>query len=1101
MSEKASYEVLEQKIASLEAHIQQSEHLDLFFQNSSDGFFVMMLDEPVYWNNDTNKETTLDYVFAHHRITRFNEAMLRQNSMSAETYRGLTPNDIYKDDMALGRKLWAEFLDHGHWELEQEIFALSTKNPLIVKCTYKAIYDEAGRFCGHFGVHRDITAQKQSEKKLRLNEIKYRTLFEDSPEGILLFDPETWKPIEFNDKIIDTLGYTREEFAQMSLEHYLVDYPRREQIDEVVALIKSQNVLEIVARMYRKDRQIRTIQATIKYTQIVDRHVFFNIWTDITEKKLAEEKLHLSEERFRSAIDSNLDAFYILDAFYNDKGEVTDFTFVDMNRVGVESVNLPKKDISGKLLCEVLPVNRTQGFFEKYKEVFLTGKTLDEEVCVEPGKHKFNWVHHTVVKLKDGIAITIRNITGRKQDEETLSLVNEKLRYQQEQTQLLLQEITSSEHKFRSLAENIKDVFWINKNGKIEYISPVYEEIWQQSVDNLYNNIEAFTETMHPEDKSRIIEVFTGEKYSKNGLFSEEYRILRPDKTVRWISERTFPVEVTKEVFHIVGIAKDVTERKEVEVKLALKNQELSAQDEELRLANEELKANQETLEEALEKLSRSESNLQALFDSSEQAIVLLDTQFQLVAFNKTVGEFHENIINNPLKIGKSIFEYYFDNPHLKVAYRNKFEQCLHGKVIVFERQLNYPDLANIRWVETSLFPVRNRYDEIIGLSLNEKDVTGQRDIALKLRKSEVRLRGLMNNTVQAFFLLDKSRRLLLYNTPAVEYTKKAFGKTLKMGGDFLEFTPKELYNSFKDKFEKALKGERNTNEREMTFADGSKYWFDVTYAPIKNTRGESDMVVFSTLDITQRKTAEVREKKLLQAQITYQLEQERLKRTAILEGQEKESHRISRELHDSVGQMLSALSYQINDLETTLKDSRGKEATKAYYEQIDTTTERAKNLLKEVIQEVREISHNLMPKILTDYGLIEALKQLRLDFASGVNIPINLDVFCETQRFDDNIEISIFRITQEAVSNVLKYADASEINIQLIEHQTNLQLLVEDNGVGFTLAKAKIKDGNGLINMEERARLVGGALSIDTELNKGTCIMVEIPLKNFGDE
>lgn len=1229
MSEKPSYEALEQKIASLEARIQQVEHLDLFFQNSSDGFFFMMLDKPVHWNENTDKETTLDYIFAHHRITRFNEAILRQNAMSAEAYQGLTPNDIYKDNIALGRKLWAEFLDRGYWELEQEIFALNIKKPLIIKCTYEAIYDEKGRFYGHFGVHRDITEQKQNEEKTRLNEAKYRTLFEDSPEGVLLFNPETWKPFEFNDKVLDMLGYERDKFSQMSLEQYLVDYPQREQIDEVAKQIKEHGVLEMEVRMYRLDKQICIIQVTIKYIQIANQGMFFNIWTDITEKKKAEEQLHLTEERFRSAIDSSLDAFYILEAFYNDEGEIVDFTFVDMNlvgkkqldflgvdvigqqlceihpinreqgffdrykqvflsgktlddefeivvegydpqwlhhtvvklangvaitarditlrktatesirlseerfrsaidssldvfyildayydngkvtdftivdmnKVGIEAIKLSKEEILGKQLCDILPMSHTQGFFKKYKEVFLTGNTLDEEVYIAHEKLMFSWTHHTIVKLKDGIAITARNITLRKQNEEKLSLVNEKLLQQQRQTQALLKEITNREQKFRSLAENIKDVFWITKNNNIEYVSPAYEVIWQQSIENLYNNINSFREAIHPEDRPRIEEVLAGEKYNSTGLFSEEYRVLRPDKSIRWISARTFPVEINEHTFHIVGIAKDITERKATEVTLASQNRELSAQDEELRLANEELQANKETLEDALEKLSRSESSLQALFDSSEQAIVLLDTQFQVVAFNKTVTEFHENTIKTPLKVGKSIFDYYFDNPHLKIEYRNKFEQCLQGKVIVFERQLNYPDLANIRWVETSLFPVRNHYNQIVGLSLNEKDVTGQRHIALKLRKSEVRLRGLMNNTVQAFFLLDKNRRLLLYNTSAIEYTQKAFGTTLKMGVDFLEFTPKALAEPFKEKFEKALRGERSSNEREMVFADGSKCWFDVTYAPIKNTRGESDMVVFSTLDITQRKSAQVREKELLHAQITYQLEEERLKRTAIIEGQEKESHRISRELHDSVGQMLSALSYQINDLETILKDNRNKAASEAYYEKIDATTERAKNLLKEVIQEVREISHNLMPKILTDYGLIEALKQLRLDFASGINIPINLDIFCETQRFDDNIEISIFRITQEAVNNVLKYANASEINIQLIEHATNLQLLVEDNGVGFTLAQAKMKDGNGLINMEERAKLVGGSLSVDTELNKGTCIMVEIPLKNFGNE
>ncbi|WP_299464392.1 PAS domain S-box protein [uncultured Microscilla sp.] len=955
---------------------------------------------------------------------------------------------------------------------------------------------------------RDITSELKAKENLAIKEAKYRALFEYSPEGILLFDESDWKPTEFNDKVVEILGYSREEFRQMPLQQYLVDYPDRAQIDEVAKLVKKNESLEKEIRMVHKNGEIRIILAKIKYIELAEHGVFFDIWADITEKKRAEENIRVSEERFRSAIDSNLDAFYILDAYYDEQGEVTDFTFVDMNKVGCDVINLPREEIFGEKLCDILPLNREQGFFEKYKQVFLTGKTLDEEVYLEDAKLKLSWIHHTVIKLKSGIAITTRDIHQRKRNEEQISIANEQLRTQQRQMEDLLQEITVSEQKFRSLAENIKDVFWVFKNGSIEYVSPAYEDIWQKSIQSLHNHSDLLLDRVHPDDKARVQEVFYGEHFRKTGNFSEEYRLLRDDKTVHWVDVRTFPVVVNNTTFHIVGIAKDITKRKETEkqlrqlnLKLAAQNNELITREEELKLTNEELNANKETLEEALDQLVRSESNLKALFDSSDQAIVLLDTQFRIISFNKAVNLFHPQLEQNPLKVGNSIFGHYFDTLDMKQAYSNKLKACLAGKVIMFERQLNYPDFAGVRWVETSLYPVRDHYQQIIGVALNEKDITAQRHIALKLRKSEIRLRGVLNNTVQAFFLLDKNHQLLLYNTAAVEYTRQAFGEQLKVGSDFVEFMPEDIKEVFNVRFAEALEGKWSSRERDIVFLDGSRHWFEVNYAPVESPEGDRDMVVFSMLDITERKMAEEREKKLLQEQIKYQLEQEALKRSAILEGQEKESHRISRELHDSVGQMLSALSYHLNDLDTMLKDNRNLDVPIEGVNKVDVTVERAKELLKEVIQEVREISHNLMPKILTDYGLIEALKQLRVDFASAVNIPINLDIFCESERFDDNIEISIFRITQEAVNNILKYAEASEVNIQLIEHETNLQLLVEDNGKGFKLVDVKTKSGNGLINMEERARLVGGTLSIDTEINKGTCIMVEIPLEHFGNE
>ena len=1525
----ATYEALEQKVARLEAELQQKKHLDFFFQHSSDGYFCMMLDTPVRWNADIDREATLDYIFAHQRITQFNGAILKQNHIEAAQYKKLTLNDVYKDDLASGRRLWAEFLDQGGLELEQEVKALGCNKSIIVKCQYKAIYDIEGRFCGHFGIQRDITQEKdrvkklqeiqdlgqavlnsleanicvldssgeiiatneswrkfssengglaektneaanyldvchvvtnnsekeqaddqeakqayrgihevlgqkasnftleypchsefeerwffmqvtalkrkeggavvshlnitplkeahqqlethkadlllqesvithlndailitearpidepgpvikfvnpafthmtgytaeevlgrsprilqgpktdrreldkirtaltnwqpveveiinykkngeevwvnfsivpiadksgkitdwvsiqkditerkQQEEVLKHNELIYRTLFEEAPTSIVLFDPETLLPVEFNDQTLELLQYSREEFAKMRLSEYAITDDTTAKMNERIATIKEKQVVKFDATMRRKDGSHCLTEVVVRAITVENKELFFNIWTDVTEKKLAAEKIRigeerfrtaidssldaiyileavldeeqavvdftfvdlnlvgrnqlsflgfevlgrrlceihpiniedgyfdrykkvfltgemfdgefpiyvdgydpqwlhqtvvkldsgvviiardvtlrrtatesirLSEERFRSAIDSSLDAFYILDAFYNEAGEVVDFTFIDMNTVGLESINLPKEEIYHKNLCEVLPVNREKGFFDKYKQVFLTGETLDEEFFLEYEKYKFSWVHHTIIKLKNGVAITTRDITPRKEyeatleklnedlqnrnrelsiHEEQLSLANEELLAQQEQLRLLLEEITYNEQKFRSLAENIQDVFWIRRGGKIEYISPAYEHIWQRSVEDIYENDKVFLEAIPWEDRQRLQQVLQSEEYRATGLMNEKYRVERPDGTTRWVEVRTFPVEVNpaENIFHLVGIGKDITEAKEAEVRLqelnmelALKNQELIAQEEELRMTNEELKANKETLEKALELLSISESNLQALFDSSEQAIILLNADFDVIAFNRAVHDFHNDQFMQGFREGVNILDCFGENAYLAEAYREKFEKCLKGDAIVFERQLNYPDFTNIRWIETTLAPVRDQLDRIIGLSFNEKDITEQRKIELKLRRSEVRLRGVMNNTIQSFFLMDKNMRLLLFNTSAEKYIKNVMGKRLKIGEVFLKFTPESLHTLFKEKFNQALAGKVVSNERELVYKNGSKAWFDVTYAPIKDVEGGGGMVIFSTLDITQRKQAQEREKRLLQEQIAYQLEQERLKRAAILEGQERESHRISRELHDGVGQMLSALSYQINHLETILDEAKLGFASKAYDNQIRPTSERAKQLLKEVIQEIREISHNLMPKILVDYGLIEALKQLRLDLSGGANIPINLDIFCESERFEDNIEISIFRIAQEAVNNILKYAQATEVNIQLIEHETNLQLLVEDNGKGFELEAVKYKNTNGLINMEERARLVNGHFSIDTELDKGTCIMVEIPLK-----
>jgi PAS domain S-box len=112
-------DITERKKAELELHESQ-EKLELFFSQSLDGFFFMMLDEPIEWNEDTNKEKVMDYVFAHQRITKANDAILEQYGATREQYIGLTPNDLFKHNLKEGKKVWREFFDTGKLRVETD---------------------------------------------------------------------------------------------------------------------------------------------------------------------------------------------------------------------------------------------------------------------------------------------------------------------------------------------------------------------------------------------------------------------------------------------------------------------------------------------------------------------------------------------------------------------------------------------------------------------------------------------------------------------------------------------------------------------------------------------------------------------------------------------------------------------------------------------------------------------------------------------------------------------------------------------------------------------------------------------------------------------
>jgi PAS domain S-box-containing protein len=160
----------------------RSEHqLELFFSQSLDGFFFMMLDEPVSWNDAVDKEKVLDYVFEHQRITKVNDAMLAQYGATPEQFIGYTPNDFFLHDIQHGRKVWREFFDAGRLHVETDERKLDG-TPIWIEGDYICFYDNQGRVTGHFGIQRDVTERKQAalqEAELKAQVERYAAALEN----------------------------------------------------------------------------------------------------------------------------------------------------------------------------------------------------------------------------------------------------------------------------------------------------------------------------------------------------------------------------------------------------------------------------------------------------------------------------------------------------------------------------------------------------------------------------------------------------------------------------------------------------------------------------------------------------------------------------------------------------------------------------------------------------------------------------------------------------------------------------------------------------------------------------------------------------------
>lgn len=227
------------------------------------------------------------------------------------------------------------------------------------------------------------------------------------------------------------------------------------------------------------------------------------------------------------------------------------------------------------------------------------------------------------------------------------------------------------------------------------------------------------------------------------------------------------------------------------------------------------------------------------------------------------------------------------------------------------------------------------------------------------------------------------------------------------------------------------------------------------------------------------------------------EISEQKLRASSLIAGQEEERKRLSRELHDGLGQMLTGIKLQVEGFETHLNRSAGTE---------DPLTRKRLQLLKDLIaqtiSETRSISNDLMPSVLSDFGIIPALKMLAETAVAnqlkgtGPASDIRFETNLPTGRLDRQVEISLYRITQEAVTNAIRHGKPSQISIDLIERENYLHLVVTDDGNGFSIQRLKEPYGpsQGIHNMQERTKLLNGRFKIRSAPGKGTKLFVSIP-------
>ncbi|MGM0875564.1 MAG: PAS domain S-box protein [Bacillota bacterium] len=447
-------------------------------------------------------------------------------------------------------------------------------------------------------------------------------------------------------------------------------------------------------------------------------------------------------------------------------------------------------------------------------------------------------------------------------------------------------------------------------------------------------------------------------------------------------------------------------------------------------------------------KFALDESSIVAITDQKGIITYVNETFCKISGFNRSelIGQSHK-IINSGY--------------HSSAFFRELWRTIGSGKVWKGEIKNKAKD-GTYYWVDTTIVPFLKRDGKPYQYLAIRNEVTAR-------KRAEDELQASLSELYDLKFALDESSIVAITDQKGIiTYVNDTFCKVSKFDRDELIGKSHKIINSgyhsqafFRELWRTVGSGKVWKGEIKNSAKDGTYYWVDTTIVPFLKRDGKPYQYLAIRNEITARKRAEEELQQMM---------------SKLIGLQEEERKKISRELHDGIGQNLYSLLIMINRLRTNtnplLVDQMEKEISK-------------------IIEEIRQISWQLRPSILDDLGLVPAIRSFINKFSEHYGLKTHFTYELQ-RRLHSEVETSIYRIVQEAMTNARKYANTREIYLSLVEKEDYLEVVITDYGDGFD---TEIKqNGVGLFSMEERARSINAHFHVNSIRNEGTTITVKVP-------
>ncbi len=524
--------------------LEVNQKMDAFFNQSLDGFFFMMLDEPINWNEEANKEKLLDHAFSHQKITKINQAMLDQYEAAETDFMNLTPADFFAHNVAHGKDQWRKLYNDGKLHTITDERKLNGE-PIVIEGDYICLYDAEGRITGHFGIQRDITQIKLAEIEIKESEKKFRTLVESSPDGISLLDLEG-NILFANQHKAEMIGVNL--FTDLiGINAYSLIAPKYHEMfwslsDEFFAAGQLKNIESEVVR-----RDGSTFWAEFNLSLVTDADgvpaYIMDSMRDISERKKAEEKILQSEKELKRA----QQVAHVGNWIWNIKTNKLIWSDEMYRIFGIDKSTFTG-DLNEVIHLRIHPDDQEK-VFKSNASVVKESKpiSLEYRVIWEDGSIRVVWAEAGDIEfdqngkpsLLHGI---VQDITDRKKAEAQISKLN------------------------KSIEQSPSTIVITDLDGSIEYVNPKFTEITGYSAEEVIGkNPRILKSGKMPDEVYRQVwqtlqsgDVWRGEflNQKKNGDLYWEWATMTSIKNDKG------------EIINYIAIKEDISLRKQMEADL-----------------------------------------------------------------------------------------------------------------------------------------------------------------------------------------------------------------------------------------------------------------------------------------------------------------------------------------------------------------------------------------------------------------------------------------------------------------------------------------------------------------------------------------------------